>query len=61
LKQANAGIRRIDDCKENLGHEQSDCLRLIIILADKCGFDLEVEIERNASELVQYVYDEPGT
>lgn len=58
LIQANAGIRDIDDCKAKLGHELSDCLWSIIILASKCGIDLEAEYVRNTRELVEYVSSE---
>ena len=55
LIQANAGIRDIDDCKAKLGHELSDCLWSIIVLANKCGIDLEAEFVRNTRELAEYV------
>ncbi len=58
LIQANAGIRDIDDCKAKLGHELSDCLWSIMVLANKCGIDLEAEFVRNTRELVQYVSGE---
>jgi NTP pyrophosphatase (non-canonical NTP hydrolase) len=58
LIQANAGIRHVDDCKAKLGHELSDCLWSIIVLADKCGIDLEAEFTRNTRELVEYVSGE---
>jgi NTP pyrophosphatase (non-canonical NTP hydrolase) len=58
LIQANAGIRKIDDFKAKLGHELSDCLWSILVLADKCGIDLEAEYARNTSELVEYVSNE---
>lgn len=61
LIQANAGIRDIDDCKSKLGHELSDCLWSIIVLANKCGIDLEAEFVRNTKELAQYVSSELGT
>ena len=60
LIQANAGIRDIDDCKAKLGHELSDCLWSIIVLANKCGIDLEAEFVRNTSGLVEYVSGELG-
>lgn len=60
LIQANAGIRDIEDYKAKLGHELSDCLWSIIILADKCGIDLEAEFVRNTRELVEYVSGELG-
>jgi NTP pyrophosphatase (non-canonical NTP hydrolase) len=55
LIQANAGIRDIDDVKAKLGHELSDCLWSIIVLANKCGVDLEAEFVRNTGELCEYV------
>ncbi len=55
LIQANAGVRDIDDCKAKLGHELSDCLWSILVLANKCGIDLEAEFVRNTEELAQYV------
>jgi NTP pyrophosphatase (non-canonical NTP hydrolase) len=60
LIQANAGIRNIDDFRAKLGHELSDCLWSIIVLANKCGIDLEAEFVRNTSELVGYVSGELG-
>ena len=33
LIQAHAGVRDIDDCQAKLGHELSDCLWSIIVLA----------------------------
>jgi len=55
LVQANAGVRDIDDCKAKLGHELSDCLWSIIVLANKCGIDLEAEFVRNTQELAKHV------
>jgi NTP pyrophosphatase (non-canonical NTP hydrolase) len=58
LVQAHAGIRDIDDCKAKLGHELADCLWSIIVLADKCGIDLQAEFARNIRELTEYVSGE---
>lgn len=58
LIQANAGVRNIDDCKAKLGHELSDCLWSIMVLANKCGVDLEAEFSRNTRELIEYVSSE---
>jgi NTP pyrophosphatase (non-canonical NTP hydrolase) len=55
LIQANAGIRQIDDFKSKLGHELSDCLWSVIVLAHKCGVDLEAEFARNIKELTESV------
>ena len=51
LVQANAGIRKIDNFKSKLGHELSDCLWSVIVLANKCGIDLPAEFSRNIKEL----------
>lgn len=58
LIQANAGIRHIDDHKTKLGHELSDCLWSIMVLANKCGIDLEAEFIKNTRELSEYVSGE---
>jgi NTP pyrophosphatase (non-canonical NTP hydrolase) len=61
LIQANAGIRNIDNFKSKLGHELSDCLWSIIVLANKCGIDLEAEFSKNISGLMEYVSKELDT
>lgn len=61
LIQANAGVRDIEDCKAKLGHELSDCLWSILVLANKCGIDLEAEFARNIRELSEYVSGELDT
>lgn len=61
LIQANAGIRDIDDCRAKLGHELSDCLWSIMVLANKCGIDLEAEFVKNTRELSEYVSGELGS
>jgi NTP pyrophosphatase (non-canonical NTP hydrolase) len=58
LIQAHAGVRTIDDCKAKLGHELSDCLWSIIVIANKCGIDLEAEFVKNTRELAEYVAGE---
>ena len=60
LIQANAGIRTIDDCKAKLGHELSDCLWSILVLANKCGIDLEAEFIRNTAGLADHLRSELG-
>jgi NTP pyrophosphatase (non-canonical NTP hydrolase) len=55
LIQANAGIRNIDDCKSKLGHELADCLWSVIVLANKCGIDLEAEFSKNVGGLMEHV------
>lgn len=58
LIQAHTGVRDIDDCKAKLGHELSDCLWSIIVLANKCGIELESEFVRNTREIAAYVSSE---
>ena len=60
LIQAHAGVRDIDDCKAKLGHELSDCLWSIMVLAHKCGVDLEAEFVRNTREIAAHVSGELG-
>ncbi len=55
LIQANAGIRNIDDCKSKLGHELADCLWSVIVIANKCGIDLEAEFSKNVGGLMEHV------
>ncbi|SFK44976.1 nucleotide pyrophosphohydrolase [Rhodanobacter glycinis] len=61
LIQADAGVRKIDDCKAKLGHELSDCLWSIMVLANKCGIDLEAEYSRNTRELMEHVSSQLAT
>ena len=60
LIQADAGIRHIDDAKAKLGHELSDCLWSIIVLANKCGIDLEAEFVSNTRGLSEFLSKELG-
>jgi NTP pyrophosphatase (non-canonical NTP hydrolase) len=61
LIQADAGVRKIDDVETKLAHELSDCLWSIIVLANKCGVDLEAAYSRNTAELIKHVSQELGT
>lgn len=58
LIQAHNGVRVIDNCHAKLGHELSDCLWSIVVLASKCGIDLEAEFLRNTREISAYVSGE---
>ena len=58
LIQAHAGVRTIEDHRAKLGHELSDCLWSIMVLANKCGVDLEAEFVRNTREISEYVSGE---
>lgn len=58
LIQAHSGVRDIDDCHAKLGHELSDCLWSILVLANKCGIDLQAEFVRNTREISAHVAGE---
>ena len=58
LVQAHAGVREIDEHRAKLGHELSDCLWSIMVLANKCGVDPEAEFVRNTREISKYVSKE---
>jgi len=60
LVQAHAGVRDIDDVEARLGHELSDCLWSIMVLANKCGVDLQAAFLRNTGELIAHVSGELG-
>ncbi len=51
IVQAKEGIRNIDNVDEALGHELSDCLWSIIVLADKYDVDLEAAYIKTMTEL----------
>lgn len=55
LVQAHVGVRDIDGCHAKLGHELSDCLWSILVLADQCGIDLQAEFVSNTRGLVEHV------
>lgn len=58
LIQAHADVRTIDDHRARLGHELSDCLWSIMVLAHKCGVDLEAEFVRNTRGISEHVAGE---
>ncbi|MGQ0799668.1 MAG: nucleotide pyrophosphohydrolase [Pseudomarimonas sp.] len=58
LIQAHVGVRHIDDGKAKLGHELSDCLWSIMVLANKCGIDLQAEFLQNIREIAAHVVSE---
>jgi NTP pyrophosphatase (non-canonical NTP hydrolase) len=49
--QARAGIRDLDDTQNRLEHELADLLWSAIVLADRCGVDLEAAFLRTMAEL----------
>ena len=60
LVQAHAGVRTMEDVQAKLGHELSDCLWSILVLANKCGIDLQAEFVRNTREISEHVSRELG-
>jgi len=57
LVQASEGVRRVDDLDNAIGHELSDCMWSIIILADKLGVDLEKAFVKTMDELDSHLED----
>jgi len=57
LVQASEGVRRVDDLENAIGHELSDCMWSIIILADKLGVDLEKAFVKTMDELNNHLED----
>jgi len=51
LIQAKEGIRIVDNVDEELGHEISDCLWSVLVLADKYNVDIETEFIKSMNEL----------
>lgn len=61
LIQAQEGVRDIADYREKLGHELSDCLWSILVLAAHCDVDLEVEFSKLMRELKDHVSNQLST
>lgn len=55
LIQANEGVRQIDNAKDKLAHELSDCLWSIMVLADLYEVDLEAEFNHTMDEIEQAI------
>ena len=60
LIQANEGVRQIDDAKDKLAHELSDCLWSIMVLADLYDVDLESEFLHTMDEIEQSIHQDSG-
>ena len=41
LIQAHEGVREVEDAGAALGHELADALWSVIVIAERCGIDLE--------------------
>jgi NTP pyrophosphatase (non-canonical NTP hydrolase) len=48
---AHEGVRTVDDADRKLEHELSDLLWSSIVLADKCGVDLEAAFVRTMADI----------
>ena len=55
LIMAHEGIRHIEGYEDKLGYELSDCLWSILVLAERCGIDLEKEFLKTMGELRQRI------
>ena len=51
LIMAHEGVRKIPDLDRKLAHEFADCLWSIIVLAQKCGVNLEESFLKTMDEL----------
>jgi len=51
LIQAHEGVRAIEGSEEQLRHELADVLWSVIILADRCGVDLEAAFNEDMDSL----------
>ena len=58
LVVAANGKRKIENSKEKLEHELSDCLWSVIVLADLHDVDLEKSFLKTMDELQEYLLDE---
>lgn len=60
LVMAAAGMRRIPQATQKLGHELADCLWSILVLADALGVDLQRAFLETMDELEQQMAANPG-
>ena len=51
LVQAHEGVRHIQDYREGLEHELADVLWSLIVIAQRCGIDLEAAFSQTMDEL----------
>ena len=51
LIQAHEGVRIVEDAQAALEHELADVLWSVIVIADRCGIDLEAAFLRTMDEL----------
>ncbi|EKD23524.1 MAG: hypothetical protein ACD_81C00224G0001 [uncultured bacterium] len=57
LVLAKEGVMQINDLEEKIGHEISDCLWGIIVLAKEYDIDIEKVFLKNMKELEQRMQD----
>lgn len=58
LVMAKSGLRNIDGVDAKLGHELSDCLWSVLVIADELGIDIEKEFAKNMDELEKKIESE---
>ena len=51
LIQAREGVRAVEHVEERLEHELADVLWSVIVLAERCGIDLEAAFVQTMGEL----------
>ena len=51
LVMAKAGVRRVEDVDQKLGHELADCLWSVLVLSRLYGVNLETEFLKTMDEL----------
>ena len=55
LVQASEGVRHAEDVGQAIGHELSDCLWSVIVLADRLGVDLEAAFTQTMDGLREHL------
>jgi NTP pyrophosphatase (non-canonical NTP hydrolase) len=60
LVQASEGVRQAEDVDKAVGHEPSDCLWPVIVLADRLGADLEAAFTRAMDDLHDHLSRGPA-
>ena len=59
LIQAHEGVRIVEDSPAALEHEFADVLWSVIVIADRCGVDLEAAFLRTMDELEERLTPPP--
>ncbi len=51
LIMAKNGLREIENVDDKLAHELADCLWSILVIADKCDINLDIEFSKTMDDL----------